>query len=273
METSWYLIHIRPEKVDETDEKAKEEADRKASEAAESTMLGPDKIPLVGTTVKHMLGLEAYDEEQLERDKKNPLWDKIQDEARPAWAPDFLRLGYAVVFKREGLPKLAAKLGIKNPLTMDKDERQSSQGRVLTFDDVLVIGVVPHMSPMYMPDVKLSPEEWWLASKDSRRTTAPYISPGGVTVATGAQRMADVVVQLLRSPEGYPRIVHESVDGDDVDDFSEFMNPLVPLLPKGPSEDKQGDAPDSTRYGENPAVPKTGYGNEYGWAGIELFRY
>lgn len=272
MDTSWYLIHIRPEPVDETDEKAKEEADKKASEAAESTMLGPDNIPLVGTTVQHVLGLEAYDEERLARDKKNPLWDKIQDDARPAWAPDLLRLGYAIVFRREGIPKLAVKLGLKNPLTLDKSAQGNRKGRVLTFDDVLVIGVVPHMSPMYLPDVRLKPEEWWLSTKEKKSVNSPYIVPKGVTVATGAQRMADVVVQILRSPEGYPRIVHDSIE-EDPDDFSEFMNPLVPLLPKSPTE-KGGDSPDTTRYGgDNPAVPKTGYGGEYGWAGIELFRY
>lgn len=269
METSWYLIHIRPESKE--DDKASDGS--KASDAAEATMLGPDKIPLVGTTVKHMLGLDAYDEEKLKRDKESPLWDKIQDEARPAWAPDFLRLGYAVVFKREGLPKLAVRLGLKNPQMMEKGEPAKKGERVLTFDDVLVIGVVPHMAPMYMPDVRLSPEEWWLSTKEAGSVTSPYLAPGGVTVATGAQRMADVVVQILRSTENYPRTLPESV-AEEEDDFSEFMNPLVPLLPKGPSDDKMGDLPDDTRYGDgNPAVPKTGYGNEYGWAGIELFRY
>lgn len=271
MEASWYLIHIRPEPPEDPEsEEAKKEVEEKASEAAESTMLGPDRLPQVGTTVCHMLGLEAYDEEKKQRDKESPLWDKIQDEARPAWAPDLLRLGYAVIFKRDGLPKLAVRLGIKNPLTMDENAPRGRE-RVLTFDDVLVIGVVPHRMPMYMPDVKLKPEEWWLSTKESQSITAPYLAPGGCTVATGAQRMADVVIQILRTPEGYPRFIHESVE--EMDEYGEFMNPLVPLLPKSPAE-TGGDAPPSTRYGDgNPATPQTGYGHEYGWAGLELFRY
>jgi len=268
VDTSWYLIHIRPPPVEEDDKKGQEDADKKASDVAESTMLGPDRFPLVGTTVCHMLGLEAYDEERLKRDKETPLWDKIQDEARPAWAPDLLRLGYAILFKREGLPKLAVKLGIKNPLSMD-GKNKNKRKRTLTFDDVYVIGVVPHMMPFYMPDVKLKPEDWWLSTKESKSVMAPYLAPKGCTVVTGAQRLADVVIQILRSPEGYPR---DNPLRDEEAEYAEFMNPLVPLLPRSPN-DKGKSSPESTNYGNNPAVPKTGYGGEYGWAGIELFRY
>jgi hypothetical protein len=271
METSWYLLHISPPPKDEeendrsseeqeveTPEKAEQ---RSAKENADKEAFQRLKIPQVGTPICHFLGVDA---EYSERDKQNVLWDKIQDGVRPAWAPDLMRLGYSVVFKREGLPKLAVKLGIKNPVNVTKEDRRRSRNRTLTFDDVLVMGCVPHMKPMYFPDKDLDAEEWWLATKESRRVTSPYLAPRGCTVATGAQRLADVVIQMLRSPSDFPRYV-PTMD-DDKEDFSEFMNPLVPILPKGPSDH---DILRQTRYGGHQYGPKTGFG----WAGLELYRY
>jgi len=276
MEASWYLLHIRPappSKEDQEKAATKEEQDKettspdkaetdKAEEQVEEEKHEMLRVPQVGTPVVHFLGLGG-DDERKKKDLDNPLWEKIQDEARPAWAPDLLRLGYTVVFKREGLPKLAAKLGIKNPRNVTKEEHQKARDRILTFDDVWVIGVVPHRMPMYFPDKDLKPEDWWLATKESKSITSPYLAPGGATVATGAQRLADVVISMLRQPNGFPRIVPtiEEVRND----MSEFINPLVPIKPVSP---EPSGAPDSTNY-------RVGYDPEtgYGWAGIELFRY
>ena len=272
MEASWYLLHIKPapptkeeraaavQKSEDTKQEATSDTEdavgaREKTDAEASEML---RVPQVGTPVVHFLG---RDPARQAKDSENPLWDKIQDGARPAWAPDFLRLGYAVLFKREGLPKLAAKLGLKNPKNAESGT-SSRSGRVLTFDDVWVIGVVPHRSPMYFPDKDLDVENWWLSTKESKGLTSPYLAAGGATVATGAQRLADVVISLLRQPNGFPRIVPTIEEFQD--DMSEFVNPLVPVLPVG--SDPTG-SPDATNY--RAGEQQLGYG----WAGIELFRY
>jgi len=250
MDTSWYMMHIRPE--------------GKSIPPTGWPMVSRPVVHVLGKTVDEM-GNSVIDEEKLAADMKNPFWAKFQDDARPAWAPDFLRLGYAVVFKREGLPKLAVKLGIRNPAKMKaegKDPKAPGPNgkRVLTFDDVYVVGVVPGRRPMYCPDVKLRPEPWWLATNSSSSHTAPYLAPGGVTVAVGAERLADLVVQMLRSPEGYPRPLPVE---ENTADYSEFINPLVPVLPKGPGTTSDINKEDGAGAG----------GTDMGYAGTELFRY
>lgn len=270
METAWYLLHIRPEPSENEvqEEPIKDEASpepeeqKKAAEQATEEKDNSLRIPQVGTPVVYFLGA-GPDEARSERDKKNVLWDKIQDEARPAWAPDLLRLGYAVVFKREGLPKLAARLGLRNPANVTKEEKERSKKRILTFDDVWAVGVVPHKMPMYFPDKDLDTENWWLSVREPGKATSPYIAPAGVTVATGAKRLADITVEMLRQPSGFPRIVPTLEEMED--DYSEFINPLVPIKPKSP---EPTGAPDATSY-RTSYDPETGYG----WAGIELFRY
>lgn len=232
MDASWYMMHIRPE----------------------GKKIHPTGWPLVGQHVVYHLGAEG--------DEENPFWPLFQDNVRPAWAPDFLRLGYVVVFRRDALPKLAVKLGIRNPVKLKKEDVDPntdgrSDKRILTFDDVFVIGVVPSRMPMFCPDVKLKPEEWWLATKDGPKPTSPFLSPGGATVVVGAERLADVVVQILRTPNGYPRPL--PTEGGLVD-YSEFINPLVPVLPKAPP-----DVSDANGAGAG--------GTDMGYAGVELFRY
>ena len=243
MDASWYMLHIRPQ----------------------GKKIPVNGWPLVGQHVAHQLGKPGADEERLAADKKSPFWLKFQDDARPTWAPDFLRLGYAIVFRREGLPKLAVKLDIKNPAKLKKDGKDPNQPgpngkRILTFDDVYAIGVIPSKMPMYCPDVKLKPEAWWLDTKSSGTPTSPYLAPGGATVAVGAQRLADIVVQMLRTPNGYPRPLPVE---ENIDDYSEFINPLVPLLPKGPGT--TSDINDKDGAGAA--------GTDMGYAGMELFRY
>jgi hypothetical protein len=194
-DATWYMLHIRPQ----------------------GKKIPVNGQPLVGQHVAHVLGKTldeggnlVIDEEKLSLDKKNPFWPKFQDEARPAWAPDFMRLGYVIVFRREGLPKLAVKLGLKNPAKLKKEGKDPNKPgpggkRILTFDDVYAVGVVPSKMPMYCPDVKLRPEDWWLNTKSSGTPTSPYLAPGGATIAVGAERLADLVVQILRTPNGYPR--------------------------------------------------------------------
>lgn len=278
METSWYLLHIDPpppsdkeeERVAEQEAKAEEEKEeidvekaqndsaRERADKEAETMLS---VPQVGTPILHFAPVDE-DRGAKEKQQENVLWEMIQDDNRPAWAPDLLRLGYAVVFKREGLPKLAVKLGIRNPAKVTVEERRRSRDRILTFNDVWVMGVVPHRMPFYFPDKDLEPEEWWLATREANSSWAPYLAPQGATVATGAQRLSDVVIQMLRTPQGFPR----KVPGQEDDDFGEFINPLVPLLPKSPAETSR--PPRSTNYG-NSYGPETGYG----FAGLELFRY
>ena len=265
MQSSWYLLHITPpsdkkEPEEEQPERATPEtAEEPIKEKIEEEKALSLSMPQVGATLVHFLG--KGNSPHSEKDEQDPLWDKIQDEARPAWAPDFLRKGYAVVFKREGLPKLAVKLGIRNPQGLTKEEIERARQRILTFDDVWVAGCVPHYNPIYFPDKDLSVEDWWLATKEGGTATSPYLAPGGVTVAVGPQRLSDVVISMLRTPEGFPRPI---TDVNEEDDMSEFINPLVPLKPSRPNM----DGTTNTNYEAGRSKD-----NSYGWAGIELFRY
>lgn len=272
MHTSWCLVHILPppcpeepqknEEEDKTPKGPDDEDTRNARQEVEEEEQRLLRIPQVGTTICHFVGSEDGFKS---KDTENVLWEKIQDGARPAWAPDLLRLGYAVVFKREGLPKMAARLGIKNPVNVPLEKRRGKR-RVLTFDDVMVMGVVPHMRPFYFPDKDLSPEDWWLSTREPHSLTSPYLAPKGCTIATGAKRMADVVIEMLRQPGSFPRS-DPTRDGDE--DYSEFLNPLTPLLPRSPAE--VGPYPRYSGYGgrDGNYYGETGYG----FAGIELYRY
>lgn len=267
MESSWYLLRIKPEqkKKDEKDEKKAEEEKAKGKKKAlvPENALGDSKqakqeeeskhAPLVGSRVVYLLG--QGDDEKVTRDKKNPLWEKFQDGVRPAWAPDFLRLGYAVIFKREGLPKLAVKLGIKSP---ENAKKSKSRKRVLTFDDVMVVACLPGLRPLYMPSLTLAPEAWWLGTKEAPRVTSPYLAPGGVQVVAGEQRLADVVASMLRSAHGYPRQQPQQA----LDDYSEFLT-ISPVLP----------APRFLRPAVDPNNPGSAGGRDRGFSGIELFRW
>jgi hypothetical protein len=144
-------------------------------------------------------------------DQKNPLWPLIQDDARPSWAPDILRMGYAIVWKREDLIPLLIKLGVRNPekARAEKGGIQYRKGkqRLFYFDDVWVASVEPRFRPMYLPPMEeKKPKEWWASA--TTRTPPPassWLAVGGVTVADGTQRLADVVARLLKTPTGYPR--------------------------------------------------------------------
>jgi len=219
-------------------------------------------FPQVGHKVQHFLGKSEEDEQQ-KKDKENVLWTRIQDDVRPAWSPDILRMGFAVLFKREGLPKLAVKMGLRNPEKMKKEKGGVSHtapngNRVLTFDDVWVVAAEPVHRPFFMPSYKLTDEQWWLEAAQLGQLTDPYIAPGGADVMVGAQRMADVVSQMLATPEGYPRNVPSEMEPDD---YSEFVNPLIPV---------------NLRVRQDVTnIDDTGGGSgrsDY-FAGLELFRY
>jgi hypothetical protein len=238
MQTSWYLLFIRPEDAD-----------------------APPRAPMVGEKVCHILG-QSEDADQQKRDKENGLWSKIQDGIRPAWSPDLLRLGYTVVFARDALPKLAAQLQIKNPvkLKQEKGGIPPSMGgkRVLTFDDVWVVGVEPERSPFYMPPLDKDDEDWWLATRDMPKVTSPFIAPGGAKVMLGMQRMADVVAEMMATPSGYPRTQPPTEnDPGDLDTWGEVDNPLLQRV---------GDLPNQ---GEQ---PETNPGPGGGFASTPLFR-
>ena len=238
MTSNWYVLYIRP-------------VDREGKPL-------PLAFPLVGRRIVHYLG-RSDDQEQLDRDRKNPMWNRIQDGVRPAWAPDLLRLGYAVVFKRDGLPKLAVKLGIKNPDKLRAAGGGSSGGkRVLTFDDVWVVGVEPQFSPIGMPTTDQSPEDWWLAVPQVRGDASPYAAPGGGEVMTGAQRLSDVVSAYLKTPNGLPRVVPTVQQVEDENPWQEFQNPLVPALPR---------VSDELSYARNQA------GSQSYYTSLRLFRY
>lgn len=213
-------------------------------------------FPVVGRKLVHFLG-RSDDQEQLDKDKQNPMWERVQDGVRPAWAPDLFRLGYCVAWKREGLPKLAIKLGIKNPEKLKSDgiSKFNNGKRLLTFDDVWIVGITPTHRPFGMPATALPPEEWWLSVNQISGAASPYVVPGGGEIVVGAQRLADVVSEILSTPHGYPRIV------PGLDEMNEsqtqVVNPMIPRLVVRRNE---------------PDLPGTG-GELDQFAGLELFRY
>lgn len=166
----------------------------------------------------------------MKKDKENPLWDKIQDDARPAWAPDFLRMGYAIMWKRDSLVDLLIKLGIRNPEIAKEErgglQRMKGNSRVLYFDDVWVVAIQPRFRPFYAPSMKLAPREWWMeAQTRTPPKIASYIAPGESEVMNGSQRLADVVASILKTPNGYPRTL-PGVDMDPV--LREVTNMAAP---------------------------------------------
>ncbi len=243
MQTGWVVLFIRS-----VDKEGKPQA--------------LPKFPLVGEKVVHFLG-KSDDGEKQKKDKENPLWDKVQDGVRPAWAPDILRMGYCVVFKREDLPRLALKLGIKNPEKLKKENggkpKATGGARVLTFDDVWAVAVEPERRPMLMPILTLNDEEWWLATGDAPKAGSAFMAPGGAVVRDGAHRMADIVSVMLSTPHGRPRPLPTETDPDD---YSEFNNPLVPV----DKEVTVQDHPD-TPAGHGQSGPSDQY------ATTPLFRY
>jgi hypothetical protein len=243
MQANWYILYVR--KVD-----------------ANGKPMPLPAFPLVGDKVVHTLG-KSDDGEQQKADKNNPLWTKIQDGVRPAWAPDILRMGYAVVFSREGFPKMAIKLGLRNPAKLKQEKGGISHvtpdgKRILNFDDVWVVGAEPERRPFPMPPLHLTDEEWWLSTSEKPDLTSAFMAPGGVKVMLGAQRLADVVAEMLRTPHGRPRPLPYE---DDPDDYSEFVNPLEPVFPWSPDVDER--TVDTVDRGD-------GQGR---YAGLELFRY
>lgn len=238
MHDSWYLLYAR--ELDEKDQ--------------------PKPIattPLVGTNVVHRLGA-SVDDTDTKADKDNPLWDMIQEETRPIWAPDLLTLGYAVVFNRDMLPKLAAQMNLRNP---DKHKKKDGglkiregKKRIYYFDDLWVVGVRLNGRPIPYPKAKdKKPEDWWY---DVRRYQSnfvgPYLSPGGVEVTTGIERMVDVVMSVMRSP------AFELPPDEEPETYIEFDYPVAPFSKKGGARG-------------NPAV-QSGPGTPKGYSGIERFR-
>lgn len=231
--SNWYVLYVRPLTEDGKPQKI--------------------SFPLVGTRIAHFLA-QSDDQEKNDKDMKNPLWKIIQDEARPAWAPDLYRLGYAVVFKREGLPKIAVSLGIRNPDNLKKEGKtaNSSDKRTLTFDDVWVVGVNPTYMPMGMPSTEMRPEDWWLTTSQVSGIASPYITPGGAEVVVGAQRLSDVVASMLHTAEGYPRTV-PGLQDQGPEALSEFVNPRLPILPVVRDEPNQpGNGGQVDRYATTP---------------------
>ena len=234
--SSWYVLYVRP--------LTKDGQPRKLA------------FPLMGKKLVHFLG-RGQDDEQLQRDKKNPLWPKIQDDSRPAWAPDLLRLGYAIAFKREGLPALALRLGIQDPEKLKTQGFQvgNSKKRVLTFDDVWVVAINPSFTPFVMPDTSLDTREWWSQTRENAPKDAPYVVPGGGQIVVGAQRLSDVIRAMLSTPEGLPRPI-PGLEDQDRDSLAVLVNPMLPRLPVVRNE------PDQPGYG----------GQLDYYAGLELFR-
>jgi hypothetical protein len=232
---SWYVLYVRPTTKDGKPKKM--------------------AFPLVGKKLVHKLG-SATDDEKLNRDKKSPLWDKIQDGDRPAWAPDILRLGYAIVFRRDGLPKLAVKLGIQDPAKMKTQGKGTGKQRALSFDDVWVVGLNPSYTPFVMPSTNMKAEEWWSKTKDTAPLASPYVAPGGGEIVVGAQRLSDVVRSMLSTPSGYPRPV-PGLEQSELDSLAQLVNPTLPRLPT------IRDEPDQPGY----------TGDAGSFAGVRLFRY
>lgn len=234
-DASWYVLYVRPLTKDGKPKKM--------------------AFPLVGRKLVHFLG---KDPEDLEKDKSNALWDKIQDENRPSWAPDLLRMGYAIAFKRDGLPKLAVRLGITDPKKVQQrgPETGKFNQRVLTFDDVWLVGIQPYNTPFVMPNTSLRPQEWWSQTREGAPSAAPFIVPGGGDIVVGAQRLSDVVRAILATPEGYRRPI-PGLEDVELDSLAQLVNPMLPRLPVVRNE------PDQPGYG----------GQLDYYAGLEIFRY
>lgn len=223
--SSWYILYVRG-----LDDKQQP--------------LPIPSFPVPGQVVCHRLG-DSDDDAKMKKDKANPLWDKIQDDARPAWAPDLLRHGFAVLWSRECLIDLLLKLGIKNPEKARKEtgglQHQKGNQRILYFDDVWVVQVKPTHRPLYAPPMKAKPEEWWrLAQTTTPPLISAYLAPGGAKVEVGAQRLADVVASIMGSANGYVR----KTPGVDMDPVLEEVAGLI----RGPKAfDNEQNKTDSSR--------------------------
>ncbi len=244
MQASWYILYVR--KLDD-----------------EGKPRPLPSFPNVGDRVVHFLGKSA-DADRQQADRENLLWPKIQDGVRPAWSPDILRMGYAVVFNRGALVKLALKLGIKNPKKMKQEKggvsHQNGSNRVLTFDDVWIVGADPSRRPFPMPPLNVVEEDWWLMTAQEPEITSPFLAPAGVSVVQGPQRLADVVSEMLSTAHGYPRRDLPQED-DEEEDYSEFVKPLVTVRDEGPHTAPVAD----------PATRDIN--NHDRRSGIQLFRY
>jgi hypothetical protein len=176
--SSWYVVYVRGVYKD-------------------GKTPGPTpSFPLVGEHICHKL-TEADAE-------TNSFWDKIQDGSRPAWAPDLLRMGYCLVFKRDSMPRMVLSLDIKSP---EEAAKQRGRKRALSYDDVWVVGVEPKYQPFYNPPAELPAEDWWLETPNPGSTLSSYVAPGGATVVEPAQRMVDLMLKMFNTPNGYPRPV------------------------------------------------------------------
>lgn len=213
-------------------------------------------LPALGERMVFVLG-RSEDEERQKEDKAFALWDRIQDDARPVWAPDFLRAGLCVAFPRRMLPRVAVAMGIKNPALMKKETGGTgpTQGgkRVLTFDDVWVAPVVVESSqatPVFISKDMENPE-WWATVKSlPPSANLPVLVPGGVVMAGGTRRLADVVVEMLREPNG--RVLYAPTA--DKNTWDEFL-PQAPEPTQAPEAVPAGGA----MVGEN------------GWASVQKF--
>lgn len=258
--SAWYLILIRPE-----GKNSKEQI----------------RLPPMGSTVSHKFAEMADDEVRQNKVKEsNPFWDLFQDDHRPIWAPDFFRLGYAIVWKREGLPKQVLKLGLRNP----EHKAPGFQGkkRVLMFDDVWAIPVIPVKTPMALPDMALKGAQWWDQLRNPGKIAQPYLAPGGVKVMGGAQRLSDVVYTMIN---GYHMQSDDTLLSLKDDEFSNIMTTYAPEVdesregrppysggPGGPNRTRQAHTPIfRTAWGSPyPAEFKTStYGYGLFWASTE----
>lgn len=250
MDTGWYMLRVVPKKDpdalppmepvkrEQTPDSIQQETARDRIRKERENRLN---LPSVGEDFRHFAMTED-----------NDLYKYFEDGVRPAWAPDFKRLGYAIVFKREALPDLAVNLGIKRVENAGRND--------LTFNDVWAIAVVPERRPLRMPPLTHEePSEWWAMVQQPAAPTDPRIVPGGVTVATGGQRLGDVVTQMLMTPNGYPRMRPDEKEPVkttiDYNKFGEFMNGPPPI--RNSYERLEGQ----------------GRRNRSGWAGIEIFKY
>lgn len=219
----WYLLYVKPADQDKL----------------------PD-FPLPGTQVVHKLNEEDH--------KDNSLWSRIQDGVRPAWAPDLLRLGYAIVFKRGSLVPIFIALDVQSP---DKAKKKFGRKRTLTFEDVWVIQVNPQRRPFVCPPSCLTDEEWWLSTKNRANTLSAWVCPGGVVTMEGAKRLADLIREQMATPEGYPRHIPGL---DNNVDYYEVLNPLIPKMP--------------TTIGQGITQTTTESGTRgYGYDSFRLFRW
>jgi hypothetical protein len=212
---------------------------------------GEGKVPVFPQVGDHVVNYLGQNPDRLTADQQNPLWDKIQDGMRPAYAPDLLRLGYEIAFKASAAGELLKKFGVVSPAQKTSEDQW-------TADEVWAIQCEPWSMPFFCPDINLPVERWWEATRDPHRISAPFLVPKGVTVNAGAMRLCDFAAMLSQQPETFPYMTPAPYQVG-----TTVHNPVMPVLPRIYVNPLEHYAPAYSQDG----------GDSSSSMGLTLFRY